>query len=63
VASESERSKFASPRNDAALEGIRRLVARYRAQPEQLDLGAERRDSQISRPEPDADRSAVTVAP
>jgi hypothetical protein len=63
VPSQSELRNVARPRNEAALEEIRRLFARYRAQPRQPDQRAERHDVEASRRERDADRPAVTGAP
>jgi hypothetical protein len=57
-----ERPNSTMPRNEAALEEIRRLFARYRARPEQSAQRAERRDREESRAEP-AGRSSAKAAP
>ena len=57
-----ERPNSTKPRNEAALEEIRRLFARYRARPEQSEQRAESRDDEESRAEP-ADRSSANAAP
>jgi hypothetical protein len=65
VGSQFQRRGEGSVRNEAALEEIRRLFARYRAQPQQAAEGTQRHDAeqQQRNADVDADRSATPASP
>jgi hypothetical protein len=60
-----ERRGKGSVRNEAALEEIRRLFARYRAQPQQATEGTQCHDAEQQRRDADihADRSPSPASP
>jgi hypothetical protein len=65
MGSQFERRGEGSVRNEAALEEIRRLFARYRAQPQRAAEGAQYHDGDEQRRDADvhADRSASPASP